>query len=229
MNYLNLDSLFMDAAPFAGAETVDVGTWIRLLRYCAKTENGGRIPLETLRDPPSACETPVENPANPVENPANPVENSPPPVELLLKTGRLERILGITADQFNRFAPGLWEIEGDEIVVLGYPVDQEEKVRANRVNGRKGGRPRDDQKPHGKPPATPRAKRKERKGKEIETTTTTPPLIHPDDKDEYGPAPGSDYPDPHRRWSEFIEHRFAFERFDVFIERTKATTSPPDN
>ena len=131
VNYLNLDSLFMDAAPFAGAETVDVGTWIRLLRYCAKTENGGRIPLETLRDPPSACETPVENPANPVENPANPVENSPPPVELLLKTGRLERILGITADQFNRFAPGLWEIEGDEIVVLGYPVDQEEKVRAN--------------------------------------------------------------------------------------------------
>ena len=193
MNWLNLDQVFLAGEPVAGADSLDVGVWLRLLAYCGKVENGGRIKGASL-----------------------------------WKSCAWIRVVGITEDEFHREAPGLWKIVGDDVVVLGYPSDQEEKVKANRLNGKLGGRPAEAKKPHGKPDGPPRAKRK-RKGKGKGITTDGEFGIHPDDLDEYGPAPSSPEPDPHPRWNDFLDARDNFERFDAYIERTEATGPPARN
>lgn len=43
MQYLNLSAAALDSAQFIGAEPVDRGTWICLLRYCVGQENSGVI------------------------------------------------------------------------------------------------------------------------------------------------------------------------------------------
>jgi hypothetical protein len=195
VNYLNLNISKMEDRAGASAETLDIGIWVRLLKYCGKVENGGRITGAALW---KSCEW--------------------------------IRVVGITKDEFHREAPGLWKIIGDDVLVHDYPIEQEEKVKANRLNGRRGGRPADPNKPHGKPDAPPRAKgKRKRKRKENTTTRDGEILVHPDDLDEYGPAPASPYPDAHPRWAEFVDNREAFERFDAYRERTKATGPPARN
>lgn len=43
MQWLNLEMSVLDNEAFACAQTADVGTWLRLMRYCCVQENGGRI------------------------------------------------------------------------------------------------------------------------------------------------------------------------------------------
>ena len=180
----------------ASADTLDVGIWVRLLKYCGKVENGGRITGARLW---KSCEW--------------------------------IRVVGITEEEFHREAPGLWKIIDDDVLVHDYPIDQEQKVKANRLNGKLGGRPADPKKPHGKPSGPPSAKRQEKKEKRKGITTTMDGelLIHPDDLDEYGPAPASPYPDAHPRWDDFVENREAFERFDTYRARTQETGPPARN
>ena len=199
MNWLNLGMIFLDDEPFAGAEAVDRGTWVSLLKYCAKVENGGRITGAAL-----------------------------------WKTRKSERILGVSEEETHREAAGLWEIDGEDIVVLGYPADQEAKVKAKRLNGKLGGRPAVAAKPPGKPPGKPHGKGNGRKGKGIEKEPTATTRgeefgIHPDDSDEYGPAPNSEHPGPDPLWSEFLLHRDTFERFDAFRDRIEPTGTPANN
>jgi hypothetical protein len=195
MNWINLALAFLEDRAFEAADTLDAGAWLRLLKYCGKVENGGRITGARLW---KSCEW--------------------------------IRVVGVTDDEVHREAPGLWKFEADDLVVFGYPADQEEKVKANRRNGKLGGRPADPKKPHGKPDAPPRAKRKRKgrkeKGKVITTTDAGDPLIHPEDLDEYGPAPNSPDPDPDPLWNDFLEHRENFERFDDFRNRY-APNGPP--
>lgn len=151
----------------------------------------------------------------------------------LWKSCEWPRVVGPSEEEIHREAPGLWKFVGDDLVVEGYPSDQEKKVKANRENGKLGGRPATPKKPHGKPHGEPCAKRNSN-GKGIGITTTMDDAasdfgIHPDDLDEYGPAPASATPDPHPRWSDFIEDREAFERFDAFLDRTEATEKPASN
>ena len=188
MNWLNLEIRFAGERQVAGAESLDVGIWIRLLLHCGKVENGGRITGARLW---KSCEW--------------------------------IRVVGITDEEVHREAPGLWKFVGDDLVVEGYPIDQELKVKANRLNGKLGGRPAEQKKPHGKPHGKPGAKRK-RNGNGKGTTTNAGDDfgIHPDDLDEYGPAPNSPDPDPHPRWNDFLDDRIAFERFDTYLERTEA-------
>ena len=195
MNWLNLEIRFAQDRPVAGAETLDVGIWIRILFYCGEIENGGRITGARLWN---SCEW--------------------------------IRVVGITEEEVHREAPGLWKFVGDDLVVDGYPTDQEEKVKANRENGKLGGRPAAPKKPHGKPPGKPHGERKRKgKGKGITTNGDGDFGIHPDDLDEYGPVENSPDPDPHPRWNDFLDDRTAFERFDSYLERTEATGSPARN
>lgn len=210
MNYLNLSTIFLDGDAFAGAELEDQAVWINLLRYCAKVENGGRILRMNL-----------------------------------WKTRKLSRVIGILPQDLHRYAEGLWSLEGDDVVVHGYPIDQEQKCIKNRENGKLGGRPADPEKPHGKPhgkpDAPPRGKRKERKRKERKRNTSppSPPSggtttadgfgIHPEDLDEYGPAPESDSPDPDPMWDRFLEERESFERFDEYLDRIDGADAPANN
>ncbi len=195
MNWLNLDQVFLASEPVAGADSLDVGVWIRLLAYCGKVENGGRISGARLWKPCAWI-----------------------------------RVVGITDEEFHREAPGLWKIAGDDVVVLGYPADQELKVKANRVNGKLGGRPTAPKKPRGKPHGKPHGQRKRNGiGKGNTADGDGDFGIHPDDLNEYGPAPNSPSPDPHPRWDDFLDDRTAFERFDSYLERTEATGSPARN
>ena len=188
MNWLNLEIRFAGERQVAGAESLDVGIWIRLLLQCGKVENGGRITGARLW---KSCEW--------------------------------IRVVGITDEEVHREAPGLWKFVGDDLVVEGYPIDQELKVKANRLKGKLGGRPAEQKKPHGKPHGKPGAKRKRNgNGKGITTNAGDDFGIHPDDLDEYGPAPNSPDPDPHPRWNDFLDDRIAFERFDTYLERTEA-------
>ena len=66
----------------------------------------------------------------------------------------------------------LYGFEGDNLVVKFYPIDQENKVKQNRLSGAKGGRPRKSQapvsqreKPCGLPSGSDSLKRKEKKRK----------------------------------------------------------------
>ncbi|MGC4017515.1 MAG: hypothetical protein QM755_23820 [Luteolibacter sp.] len=43
MNWLNLNTAVLDSPEFLGSDTIERGTWLCLLRYCAGQENGGRI------------------------------------------------------------------------------------------------------------------------------------------------------------------------------------------
>lgn len=197
MNWINLAVSFMEDHEFESAETLDVGTWIRLLKYCGKIENGGRITGARL-----------------------------------WKSCGWIRTVGITEEEVHREAAGLWKFEDDDLVVFGYPADQEEKVRKNRENGKLGGRKPDFKKPHGKPHGKPLAPTKE-KEKEKEKGNSNPIDcgefgIHPDDLDEYGPAPNSVDPDPDPLWTEFVEQRETFERFDDFRNRY-APNGPPQH
>lgn len=50
MQWLNLDLNDLGNEAFGYAETADVGTWLRLMRYCCLQENGGRIRAARLWD-----------------------------------------------------------------------------------------------------------------------------------------------------------------------------------
>lgn len=43
MEFLNLHASILDSPEVVGAEPIDRGTWLMLLRYCAGQENGGKI------------------------------------------------------------------------------------------------------------------------------------------------------------------------------------------
>jgi len=199
VNWLNLEMAFLDAAAVAGAETLDVGVWLRLMKYCGKVENGGRITG----------------------------------ARLWTDCGWI-RVVGVTAEEIRRESPGLWNFDGDDLIVEGYPAAQEEKVKANRRNGKLGGRPSSPAKPHGKPHGKPTENpNRKRKGKGKVITTgdagDRPFGIDPSDLDEYGPAPNSEHPDPDPLWNDFLEHREPFERFDDFRNRFAPNGPPPSN
>jgi len=54
---------------------------------------------------------------------------------------KLQQLIGVTSKEIR--APSeLWSWTGNDLRVWGYPTDKEEEVKANRENGRKGGRPK---------------------------------------------------------------------------------------
>jgi len=83
-----------------------------------------------------------------------------------------QQLVRVTKKEAER-ACGLWEWDGESLVVWGYPSEKEDEVKTNRANGSRGGRPRKAKQNH---PVSNRettrfdiaeTERKE-KGKEIE-------------------------------------------------------------
>ncbi|MGB6221944.1 hypothetical protein [Haloferula sp.] len=50
--------------------------------------------------------------------------------------------IGVTPPELKEAYSGLWEIEGEDIIVQGYSVEDEEKYRARREQGSRGGKKR---------------------------------------------------------------------------------------
>ena len=64
------------------------------------------------------------------------------------------QLVGITAEEINT-GSDLWKMKDENCIVKYYPKTQEKKVKCNRVNGAKGGRPVKGDKPSGKPDGKP--------------------------------------------------------------------------
>lgn len=66
-------------------------------------------------------------------------------------------VCGLEKEEVLDEAGGLWKIEGDDVVVWGYPHDRQRQVEEGRAGGVKGGRPGKNraENPAGNPPQNP--------------------------------------------------------------------------
>lgn len=110
MDWLNLHTSILDSPEVVGAEPVDRGSWLMLLRYCIGQECGGII---------TDCAS--------------------------WKDRKWQQLARVTLAEVRRESD-LWEWQGDNLVVWGYPAEKETQVRQKRetarTNGRSGGRPK---------------------------------------------------------------------------------------
>jgi len=175
MNYLNLHTDLLRSEEYIGAEPLERATWLSLLAWCATQENGGII---------ADCKNWSDR--------------------------KWQQICGITKSEVETISE-LYEFKDDNLVVNFYPIESENTVKAKRENGNKGGRPKQTQweKPCGYPKPNhmdnhevnltettrltetePQAKRKEKKGKEMEgkEKKRTPPLSPSGEWDQIFPS-----------------------------------------
>jgi hypothetical protein len=161
MDWINIHTSTLDSEEFLGCEPVDQATWLKLTRYCAGQENGGRI----ITDPSWGDR-------------------------------RWQQVFRVTLQEVQRPCP-LWSWDANVLTVAFYPIEAEEKVRINRTNGNRGGRPKKN--PVDNHMVTvggtmrfdsAETKRNERKGNEKEGNETTAP-VEPDvfDQQPESPAP----------------------------------------
>jgi hypothetical protein len=153
MEYLNLKLSTLGDIRYIGSPPVFRATWLNLLAYCAKMENGGLI-------------------------------------ETCLKwgDGTWGQIAGLKRKEVHAVST-LWEWEGENLRVWGYPIENQRIYHLRREIGRTGGLKSGESRrstkieANGEPIASPNAepigsylverKGKEREGKESNTTTTT--------------------------------------------------------
>lgn len=114
MEWLNIHTKTLDSEAVIGADPIERGTWLMLLRYCIGQENGGVI-IDALN----------------------------------WKDRKCQQLLRVTHKEITT-PSSLWEWKGHDLHVTHYPIQKEEEVRTNRINGKRGGRP--PHKTHTKPP-----------------------------------------------------------------------------
>ena len=105
MDYLNLYLPELESPDFLTATTEQLATWLYLVAYCARQENGGKI---------TGCRK--------------------------WEPQHWERIVRINANTVHD-ETALWSWADDSLCVRFYPLRQEDKCRANRESGKRGGRP----------------------------------------------------------------------------------------
>jgi hypothetical protein len=120
MEWLNLHTSLLDSPQVLGAEPIDRGTWLMLLRYCIGQENSGII-----RD----CKS--------------------------WKDRKWQQIVRVTQAETQAITD-LWQWQGNDLYVYGYPHDKQTEVqrlrsagkrttpakaKAAQINGKHGGRP----------------------------------------------------------------------------------------
>ena len=117
MEWLNIHTATLDSEAVIGADPVERGTWLMLLRYCIGQENGG-----VIRDAKD------------------------------WKDRKWQQLLRVTHKEIHT-PSALWSWDGDDLLVTHYPIDKEQVVKTNRLNGTRGGRPKNktQTKPHGFP------------------------------------------------------------------------------
>lgn len=159
MEYLNLKLSTLGDIRYIGSPPIFRATWINLLAYCAKMENGGLI---------ETC--------------------------LQWGDGTWGQIAGLKRKEVNAVST-LWEWEGENLRVWGYPIENQRICHIRREIGRAGGRASGSSRrstkheAHGEPIASPNAEpiapslveqnRIERNRIESNSTTTTTAAASP--------------------------------------------------
>jgi hypothetical protein len=106
MEWLNIHTATLDSEAVIGADPIERGTWLMLLRFCIGQENGG-IVLDAKN----------------------------------WKDRKCQQLLRVTQKEILT-PSALWTWHGDDLHVSHYPIDKEQVVKTNRLNGTRGGRPK---------------------------------------------------------------------------------------